>query len=48
MQKSMQNKLIAICIILGTILISLIGYIYINDISKLSDVIYDNFISHFC
>lgn len=38
MQKSMQNKLIAICIILGTILISLIGYIYINDISKLSDI----------
>ena len=37
MQKSMQNKLIAICIILGTVIIGIIGMIYINNISNMSN-----------
>ena len=38
MQKSMQNKLIAICVVLGTAIISLIGFIYIKNISNMSNV----------
>ena len=38
MQKSMQNKLITCFILLGTIIISLIGYIYIKNISNISDI----------
>ena len=38
MQKSMQNKLIAICVIVGTILISAIGLIFINNISRMDNV----------
>ena len=38
MQKSMQNKLIAICVILGTVIISVIGLIYINNISNMDNV----------
>ena len=38
MQKSMSRRLIVICIILGTIIISTIGYIYIKDISNMSNV----------
>ena len=38
MQKSMQNKLIAIFTVLGVFLIGLVGYIYIKNISGMSDV----------
>lgn len=38
MQKSTQNKLIAICVVLGTAIISLIGFIYIKNISNMSNV----------
>lgn len=38
MQKSMQNKLVIICIVLGTIIISLMGYVFIKSISNMSDV----------
>ncbi len=38
MQKSTQNKLIIICIALGIIFITLIGNIYIREISNLSDM----------
>ncbi len=38
MQKSMQNKLITIFIILGIVLIGLIGNIYIKNISSMTDV----------
>ena len=38
MQKSMQNKLIIICIILGTCFIGLFGYFYIRQISSLTDI----------
>ena len=37
MQKSMQNKLILICIIIGTIIIGLFGFVYLKQISGLSD-----------
>ena len=38
MQKSMQNKIIAICVVVGTLIISAIGLIYINSISNMKDV----------
>lgn len=38
MQRSTQNKLIIVCIIIGTLIISLLGYIYINRISNYSNI----------
>lgn len=38
MQKSIQNKLITIFIILGTVIISLLGYSYIKNISNISNI----------
>ncbi len=38
MQKSTQNKLIAIYVTVGTFIIGLIGYIFINNISQMSNV----------
>lgn len=37
MQRKTQSKLVIICIIIGTIIISLMGYVYINKISSISD-----------
>jgi len=42
MLKSVQNKLVLLSIIIGTIIIGLIGYLYIQNISDLSNV--DNII----
>ena len=38
MLKSMQNKLVLFSIVIGTVIISLIGYIYIQNISGLSNI----------
>lgn len=38
MQKSTQNKLIAIYVTVGTFIIGLIGYFFINNISQMSNV----------
>ena len=38
MQKSMQNKLITICVIIGTIIIGAIGLIFISNISGMNSV----------
>ncbi len=38
MQRSTQNKLIIICSVIGTLIISLLGYIYINKISDYSEM----------
>ena len=38
MQKSMQNKLIIISIVIGSIIIGLIGCVYMNNISNMTDV----------
>lgn len=38
MQKSMQNKLITICVILGTIIIGIIGFAFIKTISSMNNV----------
>ena len=38
MQRSTQNKLVIICIIIGTLIISLLSYIYINRISNFSSI----------
>lgn len=38
MQRSTHNKLVIICVIIGTIIISLLGYIFLNKISDYSSI----------
>ena len=38
MQKSMQNKLIIVFVVLGTAIISLVGFAYINSISNMTNI----------